>query len=118
MASAVHYVHPDKPPELWINEVAVAPTHRSVHGRRLMEALFERGHGLGCGRRGWPPNRRNLPARRLMRQRAGTRPEPFVMIEFSPDVGRLGRPSTDSLRAGCPASKLARSVPASFCSHE
>ena len=25
MASAVHYVHPDKPPELWINEVGVAP---------------------------------------------------------------------------------------------
>jgi GNAT superfamily N-acetyltransferase len=27
--SAVHYVHPDKPrPELWINEIGVAPTHR------------------------------------------------------------------------------------------
>src|SRR4026209_1421657 len=25
--SGVHYVHPDKPAELWINEVAVAPTH-------------------------------------------------------------------------------------------
>jgi hypothetical protein len=25
MASAVHYVHPDKPPELWVNEVGVAP---------------------------------------------------------------------------------------------
>ncbi|HSM70295.1 MAG TPA: hypothetical protein VK851_02020 [Anaerolineales bacterium] len=23
-ASAVHYIHPDKPPELWINEVGVA----------------------------------------------------------------------------------------------
>jgi len=27
-ASAVHYVHPDKAPQLWINEVAVAPPHR------------------------------------------------------------------------------------------
>jgi aminoglycoside 6'-N-acetyltransferase I len=26
-ATAVHYVHPDKKPELWINEVGVAPTH-------------------------------------------------------------------------------------------
>ena len=26
--SAVHYVHPDKPAELFINEVGVAPTHR------------------------------------------------------------------------------------------
>lgn len=25
VASAVHYVHPDKSPELWINEVGVAP---------------------------------------------------------------------------------------------
>ena len=24
MASAVHYVHPDKAPELWINEIGVA----------------------------------------------------------------------------------------------
>src|SRR5439155_18489415 len=26
MASAVHYVHPDKPPALWVNEVGVAPS--------------------------------------------------------------------------------------------
>ena len=25
MTTAVHYVHPDKPPELWVNEVGVAP---------------------------------------------------------------------------------------------
>ena len=28
MASAVEYFHPDKPPQLWINEVGVTPTHR------------------------------------------------------------------------------------------
>jgi len=27
-ASGVHYIHPDKPAELWINEVGVAPAHR------------------------------------------------------------------------------------------
>jgi hypothetical protein len=27
-ASAVHYIHPDKPPELWIDEVGVAPSIR------------------------------------------------------------------------------------------
>ena len=49
MASAVHYVHPDKPPELWINEVAVAPSHhhRGI-GRQLLDALFARGRTLGC----------------------------------------------------------------------
>ena len=29
--SAVHYLHPDKPPELFINEVSVSQTHRR-HG--------------------------------------------------------------------------------------
>lgn len=49
MASAVHYVHPDKPPELWINEVGVAPAyHRRGIGRKLLQALFDQGHALGC----------------------------------------------------------------------
>ena len=53
MASAVHYVHPDKPPELWVNEVGVAPAHhRRGIGRGLLEALFARGRELGC-REAW-----------------------------------------------------------------
>src|SRR5262245_21640331 len=28
-ASAIHYVHPDKRPELWIDEVGVAPAHQN-----------------------------------------------------------------------------------------
>src|SRR6516164_6881803 len=44
MASAVPYVHPDKPPELGVNEVGVAPAYRSRGlGRALLEALFRRG---------------------------------------------------------------------------
>ena len=40
MASGVHYVHPDKAPELWINEVAVAPIlHGQGIGRRLVTTL-------------------------------------------------------------------------------
>ncbi|HEX5438839.1 MAG TPA: GNAT family N-acetyltransferase [Gemmatimonadaceae bacterium] len=49
MASAIHYVHPDKAPQLWINEVGVAPTHRGRGiGRRLMELLLEHARTLGC----------------------------------------------------------------------
>jgi len=41
-ASGLHYVHPDKPPELWVNEVGVAPTHRRRGlGRAVVLALFE-----------------------------------------------------------------------------
>lgn len=48
--SAVHYVHPDKPhPELWINEVGVAETHRRRgFGKQLMKAIFEVGQKIGC----------------------------------------------------------------------
>ena len=48
-ASAVHYVHPDKPPELWINEVGVAPGHQGRGiGRALMRSLFELARTLEC----------------------------------------------------------------------
>src|SRR5436853_6078076 len=44
MATGVHYVHPDKPPELWVNEVGVAPTHQGqAVGRDLLHALFAHG---------------------------------------------------------------------------
>ena len=84
MASAVHYIHPDKPPELWINEVGVAPTHRGLGiGRRLLDALFERGRSLGC-RQAWvATGPANVAARRLYAAAAGKEsPEPFVMVEF------------------------------------
>ena len=49
-ASGVHYVHPDKPAELWVNEVGVAPSHqRRGLGKRLLHALFAHGRDLGSG---------------------------------------------------------------------
>jgi ribosomal protein S18 acetylase RimI-like enzyme len=49
MASGVHYVHPDKAPQLFINEVGVAPTHREQGlGRRMIARLVERATELGC----------------------------------------------------------------------
>jgi len=48
-ASGVHYVHPDKPPELFIHEVAVAPSHqRRGVGRRLVEELLAIARELDC----------------------------------------------------------------------
>ncbi len=39
--SDVHYVHPDKRPELWINEVGVAPSRQQQGvGRALLACLF------------------------------------------------------------------------------
>ena len=42
--SGVHYLHPDKAPQLWINEIGVAPTHQ---GRGIGKALLARMLGIG-----------------------------------------------------------------------
>ena len=66
MASAVHYVHPDKAPELWINEVGVAPSHqRKGIGKRLMDALLKHGRTLGCKEAWVLTEEENTAARRL-----------------------------------------------------
>jgi len=49
MASSFEYFHPDKPQQLFINEVGVAPTHRRRGiGRKLVEALISYAERRGC----------------------------------------------------------------------
>jgi aminoglycoside 6'-N-acetyltransferase I len=71
-ASAVHYVHPDKPAELWINEVGVAPSHqRQGLGQQLLRAVFGLGGKLGC-REAWVlTSPANLAAMRLYESAGG-----------------------------------------------
>ena len=71
MASGVHYVHPDKPAELWINEVGVAPTHQGQGvGRQLLDALLAHGRALGC-RVAWVLTDRENPAAERLYESAG-----------------------------------------------
>jgi len=82
--SAVHYIHPDKAAELWINEIGVAPSHqRRGLGRRLLEAIFRVGVELGC-REAWVlTNRSNTPAMGLYSSvNGGEDPEDTVMFTF------------------------------------
>ena len=82
--SAVHYLHPDKPaPELWINEVGVAPTHqRQGLARKLMEALLTEASRLGCSIAWVLTNRNNAAAMRLYEACGGVKaPEDAVMFE-------------------------------------
>lgn len=87
MASGVHYVHPDKPAELWVNEVGVAPSHRRLGlARALLDALFARGRELGCHQAWVATEPDNVAARALYVSAGGeASPEPFVMYEFSLD---------------------------------
>jgi len=82
MASAVHYVHPDKPPELWVNEVGVAPTHRRRGiGRGLLQALFARGWELGC-REAWVLTDDDNSAARALYAATGGEEERVLMVSF------------------------------------
>lgn len=85
MASGVHYVHPDKPPELWINEVGVADTHQGRGiGREILRVLLAHARTLGC-REAWvltSPD--NTSARRMYAAAGGVEAEEApLMIAFS-----------------------------------
>lgn len=84
MASALHYVHPDKPPELWINEVGVAPDwqQRGI-AKRLLAALFVRARHVGCVEAWVLTDRTNDAALRLYESAGGseTKEQP-VMFAF------------------------------------
>ena len=83
-ASGVHYLHPDKPPELWVNEVGVSPAYQNQGvGRRLLAALFERGRQVGCGKAWVATERTNSAARRLYAAAGGEEePEDAVVVTF------------------------------------
>lgn len=71
-ASAVSYVHPDKPAELWINEVGVSPARRNRGvARALLDLLFGVGRREGCATAWVLTERENAPAMRLYQSRGG-----------------------------------------------
>ncbi len=62
-ASAVHYLHPDAAPQLWINEVGVAETHlRRGLGKALLLRLFDVGRAERCQEAWVLTHRTNLAA--------------------------------------------------------
>lgn len=71
-ASAVHYIHPDKPPELWINEVGVAAPHQ---GRGIAKAILKEmvrlGNELGCANAWVLTDKNNIAANGLYRSVGG-----------------------------------------------
>jgi aminoglycoside 6'-N-acetyltransferase I len=83
--SAVHYIHPDKArPEMWINEVGVATTHRQRGlARALLEAVVEKARELGCSE-AWVLTARSNPAGMALYAAAGgeENEEDAVMFTF------------------------------------
>ena len=80
--SAVIYLHPDKPtPELWINEIGVAPTHqRQRIGKALMQTILDIAGQSGCTEAWVLTDRTNLPAMAMYKSAGGeeTLPDPTM----------------------------------------
>jgi ribosomal protein S18 acetylase RimI-like enzyme len=84
MASGVHYVHPDKPPQMFINEVGVSAAYegRGI-GKRLLAAMLERASMLGCTEAWTATEPDNARAKALYAKVGGIQdPTPFVMFTF------------------------------------
>lgn len=83
-ASAVHYIHPDKPPELWINEVGVAAAHQGRGiGKAIMNEMLNLGIQLGCVNAWVLTDKNNIAASGLYQSIGGRiSEEETVMYEF------------------------------------
>jgi len=82
-ASAVYYLHPDKPPQLWINEVAVAPPFQR-HGvaKAILARLADLGRELGCTEAWVLTDHDNTAARALYKSAGGVETTGVVMVTF------------------------------------
>jgi ribosomal protein S18 acetylase RimI-like enzyme len=85
-------VHPDKGPDLWINELGVAPTHQGRGiGRQLMTAILAHGRALGCGEAWVGTEETNAPARKLYHSSGGVEDDDrFITYTFDLDARESG----------------------------
>ena len=75
-ASGVHYIHPDKPAQMFISEVGVSPNHQGQGiGRAVVKRIVQLAQELGCTE-AWVLTDPNNDAAMRMYQRAGGRREP------------------------------------------
>ena len=84
MATAVEYFHPDKPAQLWINEVGVSPDYqRQGIGRRLVARLLDIARDRGCVCAWVGTETTNLAARACYAAvPGGEDPQPFLLYEW------------------------------------
>ena len=84
LVSGVHYVHPDKPSEMWINEVGVTASHQGQGvGKAMIQELLQHARRLGC-REAWVlTDRTNHSAMRLYASTGGQEaPHDQVLFTF------------------------------------
>lgn len=84
MASGLHYVHPDKDQQLFINEVSVIePFQNKGIGRQLVKYLCDYGKKLGCIEAWVATEKSNIPAQKAYLAAGGIEdPEDAVVFTF------------------------------------
>ena len=81
--AAVLHFHPDKPTELYVDELGTASTHRRLGiGRKLMDAIFEWGRELGCEESWLGTETDNMPARGLYERLPDVEVSTAMIYEF------------------------------------
>lgn len=81
-ASAIDYIHPDKPAELWINEVGVSPAwQRQGIASRLLKTLFDFAEQRDITSI-WVATEPDNEAANALYQSAGGNAEPSVVYTF------------------------------------
>ena len=83
MATGVIYLHPDKPPQLWINEVGTGVEWRCRGiAKRTTLALMQEAVRQGCVEMWLGTEADNLPARAVYRALDGDETEGLVMYDW------------------------------------
>lgn len=84
--SAVDYIHPDKPRELWINEAGVSePWRKRGIAKALMQTMLEHAKQIGCAEAWVLTEPENTAANALygsVRSGSGTEKVSCVMCDF------------------------------------
>ena len=85
MGSAFVYIHPDKNPAFFINEVSVLENYRNQNiGTILTKKLIELGKKLACNEIWLATEYSNNSARKAYKKAGGKEdPEPVVLITFN-----------------------------------
>lgn len=84
MATAFEYFHPDKPSQMFINEVGVTPSHqRRGVGRKLVEVLLAEARMRGCSAAWVATDEDNAPAQALYASvRGSAEPHRALLYEW------------------------------------
>ena len=82
-AAAVNDIHPDKPAELWVNKLAVAPVHHTTRiAGRLLDVILQAGREAGC-REAWVLTDRDNAAAMRLYASAGGEDAPIDQVMFA-----------------------------------